>query len=176
MNYPTYQKPNIAGVTMASGGFAQQAIYDGVLSYEADAQPYATAIGAKLVNARTTPATNLTFVGIRDTDTAQPWMVTWDDVNFYFAGIAVDQQIGATYNLIGSMTTAYPGTWAKQSSGVWLFTPQPLTPVVVPPVVANPADVAGWLAAMNVPTVTLQQIAAAIAYGFAQLGVKVPPQ
>ena len=175
MSFTPYVDPPFSSILFVSGTGAPQAAYDGVLSYQADAAAYAKAIGATLFNAATDP--RFTFVGVKPTDAAQPWAVEWGTGGSnFFAGIAINQQVEATYLLIGTKTTQYPGTWGEATSGVWLFTPQPLTPVVVPPVTSNPADVSGWLAAMNVPTVTLQQIAAAIAYGFSQLGVKTPPQ
>lgn len=143
MTYATYQKPSVAGITMASGQGTQQQIPDGQLSYLADVQPYAKAIGAQIVNALDDPATGLTFGGIKPTDAAQPWMVTWDGIAFFPAGVAINQQVAATFNLIGVPTTQYPGGWQRQSSGVWLFVPQPLAPVVVPPAVSStPAE---WL-------------------------------
>jgi len=174
MDYATYQKPNITGITMASGTFTQQPIYDGVLSYKDDAQKYADGIGAKLVNALGTPATNFTFKGIDATNSAQPWMVTWDEVMFFFAGIAINQQVAATKAVIGVATTAYPGTWKQEPSGVWDFVPQAVTPPAPVPVVPNPADLAGWEAAMNMPTVTLSDVMKALAAIGTAVGAKAP--
>ncbi len=176
MSYKAYEKPSLAGITFASGTFTQQPAYDGVLSYQADAQAYADAIGAKLLNALNTPATNFTFGGIKPTDAAQPWMVTWDGASFFFAGIAINQQVAATKALIGLATSEYPGTWARESSGVWDFTPQPLAPVPAPaPATSNSAaDVAGWEAAMNLPTVTLSDVMKALAAIGVAVGAKSP--
>lgn len=177
MSLNPYQKPNISGITMASGSFTQQAIYDGVLTYEAPAKSYADAIGAKLVNALDTPATNFTLKGIEpssDPAIAQPWMVTWDNISFYFAGIAINQQITATKALTGVASADYPGTWAREASGVWDFTPQPIAPVATPPVAPNPADAAAWATIMGVGTLSeaqKDQLLVAIAVA---VGAKVP--
>jgi len=152
-----YITPPIAGITMASGTFKQQSIYDGVLSYKADAQAYADAIGAKLVNALDTPATNFTFAGIKPEDAAQPWMVTWDGVMFFFAGNDIKRKVEAIKAVTGDESTDYPGTYTKQSDGTWLFKPQPLTPPTPAPI-SHADDVAGYLAALNVPEVELTQM------------------
>ena len=164
--YKPYQKPSITGITMALGQGTQQAIYDGVLSYQPDVERYADAIGASAVNALETPATGLTFGGplafSSDPTVAQPWMVTWDGKTFFFAGPDIIRQIAATKAVMGVATAEYPGTYEKQSDGTWDFIPQPVATPAPVPVVANPADVAGWNAAMNLPSVSNEQIMQAI--------------
>ena len=174
MSLTPYVYPPIAGITMASGSFTQQPIYQDVLSYQADAQKYADAIGAKLVNAADTPATNFTFKGIDANAAAQPWMVTWDGVSFYFAGIAIDQQVKATKAVTGVASTDWDGDWGKEPSGVWDFTPKPLTPAPPVTVGPNPANAAAWATIMGAGSLTEAQKDALLVNIAVAVGAKVP--
>ena len=170
MSLPKYVKPPIAGITMAAGAFTQQPIYDGVLSYQADAQAYAAALKppATLVNAATDSACGITFEGIKTTDAAQPWMVTWDGINFFFAGIAILQEVAAQGGTIGA-----DGTWVQQTSGVWLFMVAPPAPVTPPVVVPNPADVQAWDNLMGVTSMSTQQFQTTVLQALAAIGKAV---
>jgi hypothetical protein len=156
MTYPKYATPNIVGITMASGKGSQLPIYNGVLSYLKDAQAYANAIGAELVNAMNAPATGYTFVGINKTDGAQPWMVTWDSISYFFAGIAIYRRAQVS----GSWTVEGPGAYIKQPSGSWDWVNAP-TPTPAPvPAPNNSGDAAAFAAAQGVPTNTLDTLGA----------------
>ena len=168
MSLPQYVKPAIAGITMAAGQGTQQPIYDGVLSYQTDAQAYATAIKATLVNGATDPACGITFGGVKPTDVAQPWMVTWDNINFFFAGIAINQQVAAQGGTIGA-----DGTWQVQPSGVWLFMVTPAHVVAPTPVVANPADVTAYMNLMGVTTMSTQQFQTTVLQTLAAIAIAV---
>lgn len=168
MSLPKYIKPSITGITMAAGQGTQQPIYDGVLSYQADAQAYATAIKATLVNGATDSACGIIFEGIKTTDAAQPWMVTWDEVNFFFAGIAILQEVAAQGGTIGA-----DGDWVQQTSGVWLFILKPPVPATPVPVTPNPADVQAWDNIMGVTTMTAQQFQTTVLQALAAIGKAV---
>ena len=172
--YQPYETPSLAGITFVSGSFTPQSAWDGQLSYQPDAQAYADAIGAKLVNAINTPAANITFFGVKSGDAAQPWMVTWDGIAFFFAGIAIKQQVAATKAVLGLGTTGYPGVWAKDATGVWDFTPNPLGPTVTPPVSTNPADAAAWAALQGAGSLTEEQKDQLLINIAIAVGAKVP--
>lgn len=176
MSYPKYITPPMTGLTWSSGGGTLQSIYEGMLSYQTDAQAYATAIGAKLINGATDTTLGLKFSGINPTDAAQPWIVQWNTGGpWAFAGIAIDQQVGATLAVIGTPSTQYPGTWNEQPSGLWLFVPSPVVVAVPTPAPSNSAaDLAGWEAAMNMPTVTLNDVMKALAAIGTAVGAKAP--
>jgi hypothetical protein len=173
MSLPPYVKPPIAGITFADGG-TQQAIYDGVLSYEADAQKYATAIGAQLVNAADTPDLGMVFGGIKPTDAAQPWYVRWSVGGpGAFAGIAINQEVAAQGGTIGA-----DGDWVMLPSGVWFFVLKPVAITPAGPVVANPADAAAWAALMGVTSMSAQQFQTTVLQALASIakavGAKAP--
>lgn len=179
MSYQPYIKPPMTGITWASGGGTLQPIFDGVLSYQADAQKYADAIGAKLINGATDTTLGLKFSGVNPSDAAQPWFVQWNPGGpWAFAGIAINQQAQATFNLIGSATTQYPGTWQEQVSGVWLFIPNPAVTAAPAPVVSNSGDAASWAAILGVTTQTAQQFQTTVLQALAAIvlvtGAKPP--
>jgi hypothetical protein len=137
---------------MAFGPFPQQQIYDGVLSYQSDAQAYADAIGAKLVNAVSLPD-RVTFGGLKPSNLAQPWVVQWSpDDPLYFAGVAIKQRAEVSG---GSVTG--PGNYVKQPDGVWDWVPAPVAPVPPPPTPSNPADAAAWATLMGATTLSTEQ-------------------
>lgn len=181
--YQPYETPSLAGITFVSGSFTPQPAWDGQLSYQADAQAYVDGMNvnlvpgqpaAKLVNAVNTPAANITFFGVKSGDAAQPWMVTWDGVAFFFAGIAIKQQVAATKAVLGLGTTGYPGVWAKDATGVWDFTPNPLGSAVPPPVAPNPADAAAWAALQGAGSLTEEQKDQLLINIAIAVGAKVP--
>ena len=168
MSLPQYVKPSITGITMAAGQGTQQPIYDGVLSYQTDAEAYATAIKATLVNGATDPACGITFGGVKSTDAAQPWMVTWDGINFFFAGIAILQEVAAQGGTIGA-----DGDWIRQTSGIWLFMVKPPASVTPPVVVPNPADAQAWDNLMGVTSMSTQQFQTTVLQALAAIGKAV---
>ncbi len=176
MTLTPYVYPSIAGIAWHFEGGPARAADANTLSYEADAQAYAKAIGARCLNAATLPG--FVFSGLDPNGPAQPWIVRWNDNDpIWFAGQAINQQVQATFQLIGVATAQYPGTWTEATSGAWLFVPNPIvvapTPPPAPPA-APGSDAAAWnqfSGAGELTQLQRDQVLIAIA---AAVGVKVP--